>query len=375
MHGVVRNTSGDPVPDVQIIAATMHLQDGLLIPIWFHERETTSDKRGEFQLTAIARGMTFDFLKDGYTDLRGVQLESGDSGNKIQLTAGGAIRGLVVDSAGKPVRNLNIRLTGPRQHESWEQICGFYAGFQWYGISFTRDDGVFVISDVDADHWSRLIASSPTVGFAILDRVKSEPLDHLSAAEKLTIRLKPFAPMRVKVVDEATLQPVANASVALVEDRVDFASGFNWGYDDNSAVRGQTDREGIVRFDEPAAEDGTIVVRAKGYARQRTSGAFDVPSRNIVLVRAAELHGEVRFQGQLLADGVVRLRSSLNDSFGIALEDTKGRFDFDELPAGEYVLTVENNRGRAINYSQKIKLESGKSQSIALTVSDVNGSK
>lgn len=374
VHGVVRNTSGEPVPDVRIIATTTHLQDGLLIPIWFNERETKSDHRGEFQLTAVARGMTFDFLKDGYSELRGVQLGTGDAGNEIQLRDGGAIRGVVMDSAGKPVRNFNIRLTGPRQHENWEQICGFYAGFQWYGISFTRDDGVFVVSDVDADHWSRLIASSPKVGLAILDRVKSEPLDHLSAAEKLTIRLKPFAPMRVKVVDEASLGPIANASVALIEDRVDFTNGFNWGFDDNSAVRCQTDREGIVRFEEPAAEDGTIVVRAKGFARQRTSGAFDVPSRNIALVQAAELHGEVRLKGQLLAEGVVRLRSASNDSYAVALEDTKGRFDFDELPAGEYVLTVENKRGQAIS-SQKAKLESGKTQLIAVTVSNVSGSK
>jgi hypothetical protein len=325
-------------------------------------------------LAAIPKGASFDFLKDGYSEQRNVRLETGDSNNEIRLSAGGAIRGVVVDQAGKAVRSFNVRVTIPRHLESGEQAGGYYAGFDWYGVTYTRDDGVFVLTDIGANHWMRLIVSSPKIGVAIIDRVKSDSLDHLSPAEKLTIRLKPFTPFRVKVVDQTELRPVANAWVILLEDEADFTHGFNWGYHDSSTVRMQTDRQGIVRFDEPAGEDGTIIVRAKGFARQRVSGAFDVPLRTIPLERAAELHGEVRLNNQLLADGFVRLTSNSNDSFVQSLDDTKGRFDFDELPDGEYTLAVNNRRGQSVN-SRKVKLDSGKTQSLSVNVSGGSGSR
>jgi hypothetical protein len=124
---------------------------------------------------------------------------------------------------------------------------------------------------------------------------------------------------------------------------------------------------GVAQFPEPGCEDGTVIAKAPGFARRRIGGAFAARPWTVSLEPAATLHGEVRLQGRLLADGIVRLISAANDSLTVDLEKTKGRFKFDQLPAGNYELTVRDKRGQQLN-SEKLKLDAGKAQSRIVTL-------
>jgi protocatechuate 3,4-dioxygenase beta subunit len=369
VHGVVRGTSGEPISGVLVIPVVQHCETGLCNLIWFTERETRSNDQGRFQIAALPPDARFDFLKEGYSERRNVTLQLGETTNEIRMSAGGAIQGRVVDANGKPVRQFKIRVLIPRKLSADEPAGGYYAGFDWYGITFTRDDGIFVLTDIGANHWMRLIISAPGVGRAIRDRVKSEPLDKLSPAEKLTTPLEPFVPLNVKVVDAASKRAVPNARIGLREDMPDFSRGFNWGYDDRGAVRARTKDGGIATILEPACEDGTILVQAKGCARRRISTNLSAQTVEVSLEPAAALHGGVQLGDRPLVEGYVRLTSATNDTFTADLEETEGRFEFDELPAGEYQLEVFGPRQQSLS-NQKLKLETGRVRSLVIDVAN-----
>jgi Carboxypeptidase regulatory-like domain len=362
VRGIATNSAGRGVPGVQVIALTQCMETGYCNPIWIDERSARTDEQGAFEIDDVpTTGVRFDILKTGYSEQRNVTLTPGDKVNEIQLTAGGAVRGRVVDAAGEPVRNFNVRVMIPRVREPNERVGGYYAGFDWYGVSFTRPDGVFVMSGVGAGSWLRLVVTSPGVGRAVLDRVQAGPLDALAPAEDLTIKLVPYAPLVVRVVESGSGKPLAGARVALLGDEL-FPGGFSWGYHDLWGVRERTDPEGTARFAEPNCEDGTLIVRAGGMARKRaawTDGAAEV---TVELDPAALLQGEVSLGGKRLADGWARLASAKNDFFSGRLADREGRFEFDQLPEGDYTLSISGANGQPLE-SRKITLEAGKAHS------------
>ena len=309
-------------------------------------------------MTNVADGTQFDFLKDGFSELRGLALVLDGPLNEIKLSAGGAIRGKVVDAAGKPVRNFNIRMGVPRHLQPTEPMGSAYAGYDWYGISYTRDDGVFVMTGLIAGCWHRLIISSPGIGVAVLNRVQAESLDQLSPPEDLTIELEPYVPLSVKVVDETSERPISNAACCAHQGPARFFARFQLGLRRSLDSATSTAKDGMAVFAEPACEDGTIIVRAPGYARTRLGVTSFNELCTVSLKPEASLTGEVRLNNQLLADGYVRLTSATNDAMAVALEETSGKFQFDQLPPGDYQLTVTNKRGQSLS-TQSIKLEAG----------------
>jgi hypothetical protein len=357
VRGVVRGSAGKPIAGVQIIPLLHCLETGYCSAIWLNERSAETDDNGEFRIDALpVAGVMFDILKDGYSDRRNVTL-SADKFNEIQLHSGGAIRGLVLDPQRQSVRNFKIRLMIPRIREKNERAGGYYAGFDWYGVSYTREDGVFVLTDIGALAWMRLIVSSPGVGRAVLDRIQSEPLDQLSPPEKLVIPLDPFTPLAVQVRDAKSGEPIADAQVALLEDEIEF-SQFNWGYHDLWAVRTRTNSTGAAVFAEPTCFDGTILVTATGYARKRVAWTDMAQRITVDLEPAAAFRGEVRLVSKLVAEGYVKLNSDSRDHFSVNLHDNGGRFEFDRLPPGLYTLEVTGTGGKLL-HTAKVTLEAG----------------
>ncbi|MBI3837282.1 MAG: carboxypeptidase regulatory-like domain-containing protein [Planctomycetia bacterium] len=368
VRGVVRGTAGKPIAGVQVIPLVHCSETGFCNAIWLNERSVDTDEEGEFRIEALpVAGVMFDILKDGYSEQRNVTLKSADM-NDIQLHAGGAIRGLVLDAQRNPLRNFKIRVMIPRVRDQNEQVGGYYAGFDWYGVTYTRDDGVFVLTGVGAHAWTRLIVSSPGVGRAVLDRVQAEPLDQLSAAEDLTIPLEPFTPLAVQVRDHESGDAIVDAQVALLEDESDFRQ-FNWGYHDLWATRTRSNSTGTAVFDEPACSDGTLLVTASGYARQRVRWTGGAQQVTITLEPAAVLMGEVRIADKLVAEGYVRLSTAAQDYFSADLQDSGGRFEFDRLPPGLYTLDVIGTGGQRL-YTREITLAAGPPHVEVVTLSN-----
>jgi hypothetical protein len=354
-------------------------ETGICNPIWLDDRSTQTNERGAFKIAAIPRkGVRFDFLKEGYADRRDVELftddfRGSDAPNNVYVMAGGAISGTVIDLKDGTVRNFKIRVMIPRDYKGREQVGGYYAGYDWYGISYTNRDGFFNLSGLGAETMTRLIVTSPCVGLAIVDRASSEPLEQLSQATNRTIRLKPFVTLSVRVVAARSKTPVVKGTAALVEDLPDFAQGFRWGYHDLWSERRPIDRAGIALFTEPACDDGTVIVRAPGYGRQRIPWKHGAREVNVAVEPEAVIRGEVQFKGRRLVEGYARLTSAAKDTFAaIDLEETAGQFNFDQLPAGEYELTI--SRGlQPVLAKRTLTLTPGKVQIENIAISE-NGS-
>ncbi len=353
---------------ISFIPVTNCFETGFCNQIWIDERSAATNEQGEFEIAAVSGNFRFDILKDGYSEQRNMLLKMDGSVNEIQLQSGGAVGGTVTDSNGRPIRNFNIRVQIPRERHPEEKAGGYYAGFDWYGITFTRDDGTFVFTDVGADRWMRLIVSSPGVGRAILDRVKSQALDQLSPLDTTTIRLQPFVPLSVQVLDAHTKKPLPDALVTLLEDEPDFSGGFSWGHHDLWATRAHSNAMGTAVFAEPACEDGTVIVSAPGFARRRIAWTDGSEKMTVELEPAAILSGEVRLRDRLVKEGFVRLTSQNKDYYSINLADENGRFEFGQLPAGDYELTVTNSNGRRLHFELlTLKLKETKSTKINIS--------
>jgi hypothetical protein len=359
VRGVVRSSSGKPVVGARVVPLTHCLDTGICNPIWFDERAKKTDERGEFELVALPSvGILFDVLKQGFSDQRNLALKHDGSLNEVVLSAGGAVSGLVIDEQKKPVRNFKIRIMIPRNLAKGEKAGGYYAGFDWYGITFTRDDGTFVFTGVPANAWMRLIVSSPGVGCGIVDRAQSEPLDALPDPKKLTIQLDPFRPLTVQVRESASGKPIADSAVGLIEDGLFEKGGFNWGYHGLWNSRACSDRDGLADFKEPACEDGTVIVSGPGFARQRIAWTDHSPCIAVSLVADARLEGVIRLDGKPVREGYASLRSATNDSYSVNLRETSGMFMFDRLPAGDYDLNISGANGKSLNQT-KLMLTSG----------------
>jgi hypothetical protein len=361
VRGMVVGTSGAPVPRVRIVPIVHCFETGFCNPIWIDERSAATNEKGAFEILAVPEaGVQFDILKEGFTEQRGVNLTLDGEVNEIKLLAGGALCGRVFDLQERPVRNFKIRVMIPRNIDRNEKAGGYYAGFDWYGVTFTRNDGVFTMTDIGTGTWMRLIVTSPGVGRAILNRVQSQALDQLGDSSDLTIPLDPYVPLVVRVDEAKSGKPVVDARVSLVEDVIAAGPGraFNWGYDDLWTARARTNDKGAARFEEPACEDGTILVSAPGFARQRiawTDGATDV---SVSLQPEARLEGKVVLKGKPLQEGYVRLSSTENDSMSVNLNESPGRYRFDQLPAGDYRLDVSGRNGQSL-YSVRLALAVG----------------
>lgn len=346
LQGVVKGSSGAPVAGVQVVPVTHCFETGLSNLIWLTEIGTSTNEKGEFRIAAVpTTGVMFDFLKEGYSEQRGVGLQLDKSQNEITLSAGGAADGIVVDDKGQPVRDFRIRVHFPRNRTREEPVGGYFAGFSSLGITFTRDDGQFVFTDLGAGTWMRLIVTAPGIGQGVIDRVQAVPFDQLTSPPKLTIKLKPFVPISVKVVSAVTDQPVANAVVGLIEDELKGTGAFRWGDDDLSLTRVRTNSLGEARFDEPGADDGTLVVSAPGFAGQRLNWNETERDFKIVLQPGCTLSAQVRLKGKPLAEGYVHLYTKDREGFGSSFVEFPGQFKFDGLPAGPYDLTIYDRNG------------------------------
>ncbi|MDB2687551.1 carboxypeptidase regulatory-like domain-containing protein, partial [Mariniblastus sp.] len=362
VRGVVINADGQPMADVDIFPLGYF---GGMGRIWIGERVAKTNEKGEFKIDAIGEGLRFDVLKKAYTEKRNLEFVYGDLRNEIVLEPAGAIVGTVVDENDKPVRNFNVRLEIPREHDQDEKCGNYYAGFGWYGVSFTRDDGTFVLSGMNADHWMRLIVRAPGVGFAIVDRSPSEPLDQLSPFDQNVIRLQQFKPLSVHVIHADSKKPLPDATVIFLEDEPDFPYGFNWAYDGRKKKRFATDESGTAVFSEPACNDGTIAVSAAGYARKHTSWSDDTNTVTIELVPESTLSGTVHFRERPVEVGFVGLTNDIDQVSSII--NSKGEFSFDQIAPGDYELVTADLNGEE-TYKQQVTVKEGEAKDIQIQI-------
>jgi len=366
-RGVVKTRSGKRLSGVQIIPVIRSPDSSLLNPFWISERQVTTDDMGRFELSGLPQTeMKFDFLKEGFSDLRNHSLRLGDVENEVELVGIGGIRGRVMDPDGNPVRNFRIRLQIPRDPAPGLATGGFFAGFDWYGVSYTSDDGSFILGGVPAKGWLRVIAVAPGLGEAVLDPVQANSFEDWTDDQSLTLRLTPAFELQVKVVDDEG-KPIPDASVAIAEFRPSTQNSFQWGVDDRLATRRRTNASGNAQFRGLASNEMTILTTRPGFARRRLFGSETPDAIAITLDKESVLTGVVRVRKKPLEAFYVNLQSQAADYISTSIEASPdGRFRVDQLPAGQYELSIHADRKRL--YGETVTIEKGESKEIEIAI-------
>jgi beta-lactamase regulating signal transducer with metallopeptidase domain len=369
VRGQVLDDDGNPIQGVKVHPAISPpppskslVVGGLLLS----ESAALTGKDGKFILKGVPEKATFTFFKRGLHAVSNRKLDFGSSDNVVKMQYGGAISGRVVDQDGKPVRNFRVLLNLLRDRQPGDKGGGAYAGFFGIGVRFTADDGSFVFTGTGLvpDALYRVIVLAEGQGEAVLERVKTVPMNKLGTAEQLTFRAGPPIPLRVRT-HAANGVPISGASVTLVYTQPSFMNtrAFDWHYlgtswDDRTRSRSAAD--GWADFPGLSFGEGTVVVQAPGYARQRLEWRQREKELKFELAPEAVVAGEVRdAAGKPVRAFHVRLRSAGAFIPAIYGPDAKGLFRINELPAGTFTMTVVNADDNATLYEEQITLAAG----------------
>jgi len=363
--GRVLDDGGAPLEGVSVVPTVPSHDRRFGRSAWLLERSATTDAQGRFSLEGLPESaVQFEFHGDGLIALHNQPLNLDGADNQVVMHSGGMIRGRVVDRDGKPVRNFRILVNAPHERQPGDKFGGYFAGYCGIGITFTSDDGVFVITELEADRLHRISAVADGYAEGVSDRVTSTTLTHLSPAEALTIRLGPPHHLKVRAVrsgDEAHGIPAAR--VTLVNGDPDLDRQFSWGYHDASwedMTRGRTDQAGWADFPVLACGEATVLVQAPGLGRRRLGWRDGRGELVVTLDTEAVLTGEVRdAAGVPLKDAYVGLVGASGDSMTAPVDGRQqGRFRLAELPEGEYTFTIRRSFGSEV-YEQRITLRPG----------------
>jgi protocatechuate 3,4-dioxygenase beta subunit len=369
-RGRVLDDTGKPIKDVQVIAVVLSPDPRIGNPFWLSESAVRTDAKGKFEMHGVPENAKFDFLKSDLSDVRNHHLDLASADNTVTMLYGGAVSGRVVDRDGKPIRNFRILVNSPLERHADDQSGRYFAGYCGMGVHFTSDDGSFVLTGVGAGNVFRIMAIADGHGEAVVDRVKSVPINRLSTTKPAVLRAGPPLALRVRAVTSDG-KPIAQARVTLVNGQVGLDQSFSWGYHDASwedMVRTRTGADGWARF--PALSFGvaTVLVQAPGYARHRFDWRNGQKELTAELAPEAVVAGVVRDgAGQPIKECYVTLSSGSGDQISASVgRSDKGRFRVTELPAGSWTLSIRGADGRATLHEDKIVLKGGETRNLKI---------
>jgi hypothetical protein len=361
---------------VRVTAVVPSPEPGIGNPYWLSESAARTDAEGRFTVKGVPDNARFDFLRPGLSDLRNQTLALDGSDNAVGLQVamrhGGAIRGRVLDPDGRPVRNFRILINSPHDLGPNDKAGGYFAGYCGMGLRFTSADGTFVVTGLVAGNVHRVTVVSDGAGGAEENRVTADPLNRLSPAEKLTLRLSPPQSLRVRAV-ATDGKPIAGARVALINGERGLDRQFSWGYHDASwedMARTRTGADGWAEFRGLSFGEATVLVQAAGHARQRLGWRNDQKELSVELLPEAVLSGEVRDAAGQPARGFYwNLTSAGGDQLGGAPDpDAQGRFRVTELPAGQWTLMIRAADGFRQLHQETVTLKAGETVTQAITL-------
>ena len=342
------------------------------LALW--ERSVKTDAQGRFQLLGLpAAGTSFTFLGDGVSDLRDHPLDF-DKDNKVLMSSAGAIRGVVVDLDGKPVRNFRVLLNISREKKPGDKYGGFFAGFSGIGLTYSSDDGTFLIRNLGAGSVQRVTILAPGYAEGTLDRVIAEPLNHLNADKPLKFWVgKPYT-LKVHAVEEGSVKPIPNAIVLLVQGDETMDAHPNWnnpasGW--NDSVYARTDVRGVADFSPLSFSEGMLLVQAPGYSRAHAGWRDSSENVNIILNPEAVITGEVfdATTGKSPENVSIDVSSAFNGVLTASVSPGEaGRFRIDGLPAGSYALSIRTKTYQQL-HRETIMLKAGEKVSRTIRVS------
>jgi hypothetical protein len=366
--GIVVDDGGKPLAGVHVSALTtspeprdhQRVMGGT---VWLDGHSARTDDAGRFSLKGLPDNATGYFSRDGLNDIRGMGLSLDGAENRVVMEFGGAIRGRVVDAAGKPVRNFRVLINIPHGNGPGERVGGYFAGYCGTGVRFTSADGTFTLTGLNPGHVHRVGIVADGLGGAEENRVESAPLNRLPPAEKLTFRVAASA-VRVRAVT-ADGKPVAGARVTLVNGDRPLDLNFMWGYHDagwEDTVRRRTGDDGWADFRGLPFAGATVLVQAPGFARQHVGWRKNEAELTVELAPEAVLTVTVGdAAGRPPREFHVNLTSGGDQITGRGGPDDQGQVRLAELPAGDWHLTIRDADGNRTLYEGQVTLKPGES--------------
>lgn len=362
VSGVVKDSRGKPVEGVMVIPVLSvgEEEPNACFLTWLSENLTKTDGNGKFVLNGLAKNIHFDFLKEGYTELRSKKLAPAPEMNEVQILAGGALKGKVIDSQGNPIRNFRITVNQPKVRLPMDKLDGYFAGYCGMGVHFTSTDGTFVLTGVGVGNHLRVQAYADGEGEAVEDRFQSISVDDLDSAPVTVLKAGTPIPLKVQVIRKG--QPIAKARITLVDGDKHLDQNFSWGYHNASwenMVRATTGEEGLAQFKGLPFAGATLLVEAPGCGRQRIAWRNKEKELTVQLEPEAILEGQLKLQpGDEGTDFHGHLHSEKGDSISlVASAKSQGKFQVNQLPPGKWNLSIS---GGGKNIQQVLQLEAGK---------------
>ena len=101
----------------------------------------------------------------------------------------GGIKGRVVDRHGRPVRSFVVTIHFPQMRRPDDRLVPFYASYENVGVSFTNDDGEFLLSNLASAAAYRLQVITLDLQEGAVDSVRSSLLGELVGKDKAAIRI------------------------------------------------------------------------------------------------------------------------------------------------------------------------------------------
>jgi protocatechuate 3,4-dioxygenase beta subunit len=374
IRGRVVDDTGSPLKGVRVVPQVNNPKPNWMGFVYLHELQATTDRDGRFTLEGMPEGVTCDFVDEDHSSVRRKPLSPADeSKNVVTLLGGGAIRGRVVDPAGNPVRDFRVQVGIPKGAQSGDPVGGYFAGYGGTGLAFTRDDGEFTISGLTAGNLHRLTVLADGWGIGEADRVPAHSLGSKKPIDMVTIKLGSPHSLRVRVF-QAVGKVVEGARVTLIQNEA--VGGFQWGYSDSSwddSVTTGADARGWAEFAFIAFGKGTVVVRAKGFARAKLDWANAEEELDVFLEPEAKLTGTVLDQaGVPIVGARIMLSWGQAEMMMVPVDEKDGRYLAERLGTGNYHLSVIRDAGPAV-FSESIALEAGKTVAKDIRVKRANG--
>ncbi|HYV37730.1 MAG TPA: carboxypeptidase-like regulatory domain-containing protein, partial [Gemmataceae bacterium] len=369
VRGRIRDDNGKPVAGVWVLP-TIRGPNDYSFPL--DETSARTNDEGKFVVKGVPDNTLFSILKTGMTAIRDIRLPLDKEEDAVWITMQhiGAVSGKVVDRDGKPIRNFRVFVEFPRERQKGDKLAGYFAGYSSVGVSFTSEDGSFVLSGVGAGSVYRLTAVAEGHGDGVVDRVKAVAVNHLEDALPATLKAGPLVALRVQTVGPDG-KPLANAKIAMIKDWPQLDTNIIWGYDDRMAsARGQTKADGWADFPTLSFGEATILVRAPGFARQKIAWRRGEAEFKVRLAPEAILTAEVRdAEGKPLEKHSVLIEFStpktafvpatMDQIIGNADQDNKGLCRLAELPAGKAKVVFFDSNGTTI-HEQAVTFQAGR---------------
>lgn len=377
IRGRIVDDEGKPIAGARVVPLVDHPQSewGTFRPFWqnfvyLYGLECVTGDDGTFTLEGMPEGVKADIIAEGLSDVSRRELSPTDpTKNVIALSGEGAIRGRVVDFFGNPVRNFRIKLGFPEEKKPGDVYSGFSSGMMRPGVTFTRDDGVFTISELTAGNVVRLTAVTDGVNSGEVDRVVVDSINHLKPAADLTISLAPPHLLRVRVV-RVGAKPLEGAEVTVIG--AEFTPRYRWNDDRNTEdarVTATTDAEGWASFNSLPFTKGTVLAQATGFARIRLPWRNAEPEVLAILQPESTLSGKVTDAAGRLPDGIRVVLSWGGESAILLVDGKDGRYSCDGLAPGNYRVNVVTKRGVSLQ-SEPITLKPGEALTRDITITE-----